>query len=245
MSTLVVDIETVGTPWRELPGISRAALTKWIDASDHSEADKDRSRKAVQERLALSPFTGSIAALAVYDLDRKATTVYVVTETQPDRAAAEDTPRIKFRTEADLLLEFWEGARGYDVFVTFNGRAFTLPFLLFRSFAHSIRPSVDISRQRYVTKQHAPYHVDLLDEFSNYGGVPHRPSLALLCGAFSLPNPSVLGGEEVAAAFRAGDYTRVAEKAAGDAETIALLYERWFTYLAPHSFVSRVEGLSL
>lgn len=242
MATLVLDIETLGTKWSDLSGLSKSALLQHIERSDSSEAEKELKRQAVRSRLALSPFTGTIIALALHDIERKHTAVYVVagTETPPESSAA---THIKVRSEVELLQEFWEGARSYDVFVTFNGRAFTWPFLWYRSMALGVRPSIDIARQRYLTKQAPPYHVDLLDEFSNYGGLTHRPSLAILCGAFNLPHPSILGGDEVAMAHAEGDFVRIVEKAAGDVDTIAGLYDRWRTFLAPRSFINTIENL--
>lgn len=242
MATLVLDIETIGVEWSSLSGLSKRALLQHIDRTEAPESEKERRRNEVRERLSLSPFTGTIVALALHDRERNETVVYVV----GDEAAALDTPaatRVKVRSERALLEEFWEGARSYHAFVTFNGRAFTWPFLYYRSLALGVRPSIEVARERYLTKQVAPYHVDLLDEFSNYGGLTHRPSLALLCGAFNLPHPSILGGEEVADTYRNGEYVRIVEKAAGDTDTITALYERWLQNLAPQSFVNVVENL--
>jgi hypothetical protein len=242
MATLIVDIETVGVEWSALSGLSKRALLQHIDRTDATEAEKERRRNEVRDRLALSPFTGQIVALSLRDRERGDTAVYVVAE--PTTSVATTAAiTVKVRTERVLLEEFWEGARSYETFITFNGRAFTWPFLYYRSLALGVRPSLEVARERYLTKQTAPYHVDLLDEFSNYGGLTHRPSLALLCGAFNLPHPSILGGEEVEAAYREGEYVRIVEKAAGDADTIAALYERWLQYLAPQSFVNVVENL--
>ncbi len=243
MATLVLDIETLGVEWSQLSGLTKQALLQPIERQAGTEAEKEARRQHVRERLALSPFTGRIIALALRDVERRHTAVYVVADAAvriPDTAAVD---KVKVRSEAELLEEFWHGAQSYDVFVTFNGRSFTWPFLYYRSLALGIRPSVEVARERYLTKQTAPYHVDLLEEFSNYGGLTHRPSLALLCGAFTIPHPSVLGGDEVASAYAAGDLVRIIEKAGGDVDTITALYERWRTHLAPRSFINSVENL--
>jgi uncharacterized protein YprB with RNaseH-like and TPR domain len=243
MATLIVDIETVSEEWSTLPALVRTALTHPIEVSKLSEIEKQHKRTIMRERLSLSPFTGSIAALAVHDVERNDTTAYIVTPDRATKVVSETGLRISVCTEPELLEQFWEGARGYNVFVTFNGRAFTFPFLWYRSLVHSVRPTVEVSRQRFLVRQAPPYHVDLLDEFSNYGGMAHRPSLALLSGALGIPNPSVLGGDEVAQAYRAGEYARVAEKAAGDVETISLLYTKWMNGIAPATFLQAIELL--
>jgi hypothetical protein len=235
MSTLIVDIETIAPDWSDLPAITRTALTHPINVGQYSETEKTQRKDAIQSRLALSPFTGSIVSLSVYDVERSEVAAYLVAESADSDSLPENVA-VKLCSEAELLQHFWDGARSYDVFVTYNGRAFTLPFLLFRSVAQGVTPTIEIARQRYLLRQTPPYHVDLLDEFSNYGALGKRPSLALLCGAFRLPNPSILTGDEVAAAYKAGAWAQIVEKSVGDVETIAALYERWYSHLAPEHF---------
>ena len=242
MATLIVDIETIGQEWKELPGITRAALTHWIDKSKLSEEEKNKKRGDVTDRLSLSPFTGSIVSLAVYDVERKTGAVYFVSEDPDDSFQSEDFT-YKQRTEKEILEDFWEGAGSYDVFVTFNGRSFTMPFLHHRSVMLGVKPTVDIARQRYLTKQSHPYHVDLMDEVSFYGGMAHRPSLQLLCGAYGIENASLLGGEDIAEAFKEGRYRAIAEKNAGDVVATTKLYEKWKDNLAPRTFLNSVENI--
>ncbi|MBP6881457.1 MAG: ribonuclease H-like domain-containing protein [Candidatus Pacebacteria bacterium] len=240
MATLIVDIETKAEVWSTLPGITRAALTHWIDKGNFTEEEKRRKQEDVIARLALSPFTATIISLAVYDVERKVGAVYFVSNT-PNESFTIDDFTFKQRTEKEILEDFWEGARSYDVFVTFNGRSFAMPFLYHRSIAQKVRPTVDIARERYITKQTLPHHVDLLDEFSMQGALSHRPSLQLLCGAYGIENTSLLGGEEIETAFREGRFRTIAEKNMGDVQAIFSLYEKWKEYLAPRSFINAVD----
>jgi hypothetical protein len=241
MGTLIVDIETHAPAWKDLPGVTRSALTGWIERGDFSPEEKQRKSHAVQSKLALSPFTASIISLAVYDLERATGAVYYVAQ-EAAETEVYDGFTYKPRTETEILEEFWEGATSYDVFVTFNGRSFTLPFLYHRSMACRVRPTVDIAQQRYLTRQSVPYHVDLLEEFSFHGSMTHRPSLQLLCGAYRIENQSLLGGEEIAEAYREQRFRTIAEKNAGDVQAITGLFEIWKTYLAPRSFLNALEG---
>lgn len=239
MATLIIDIETRAEDWKQLPGITRAALTHRIDQASISNDEKNRRLDELRSKTALSPFTAQIVSLSVYDVERKSGAVYFVSNT-PDESFEIDGFICKQRTEKEILEDFWEGVKDYDVFVTFNGRAFTFPFIYHRSVALDVKPTADIARQRYLSKQHLPYHVDLMDEFSFYGAMQHRPSLQLLCGAYSIENPSVLGGEEIAAAFAEERYRIIAEKSVGDVQAMIKLYDKWLEYLAPSSFKNSV-----
>jgi len=240
MATLIIDIETKAEQWKDLPGITRSSLTQWIDRGDFTEVEKQKKRDNVLSRLALSPFTASIISLAVYDVERKTGAVYYVSDTLNESFVVDDFT-FKQRTETEILEDFWEGAHSYDIFVTFNGRTFALPFLHHRSVMKGIKPTVDIARQRYLTRQSMPYHVDLLDELSFYGNMNHRPSLQLLCGAYNIDNASLLAGDEVAEAFEEKRFRYIAEKNMGDVQAINKLYEKWKKYLAPRSFLNSIE----
>ncbi|MFW6210265.1 MAG: ribonuclease H-like domain-containing protein [Patescibacteria group bacterium] len=236
MRTLVFDIETKARAWGDLPGMTRSALTHWIERGQYTESVRQEKLAAVQGRLDLSPFTAEIIALAVYDVEDQRGAVYYVAA-EPAATVTKNGVTYKVRSEQELLTEFWDGARQYQSFVSFNGRSFTVPFLYHRSVMLEVMPQVAIARQRYLSKQTAPYHIDLLDELSFHGAMPHRPSLALLCSAYGIDHSSVLGGEEVADAYTAGRYQTVAEKCAGDVEAITALYGAWKQYLAPKQFI--------
>jgi len=240
MATLVVDIETYAPPWGDLPGITRSALTQWIDNGDFTEEERNKKLDGVRSRLALSPLTAGIVSLGVYDIERKTGAVYFVSDT-PEETFTVDDFNFKQRTEVEILEDFWEGATSYDAFVTFNGRSFLLPFLYHRSAVCGVTPTVQIARQRYVTKQAFPYHVDLLDEFSFHGAMTHRPSLQLLSGAYGIPNQSLLAGDEIATAFTEKRFRYIAEKNAVDVQVINDLYEKWLKYFAPPSFHNSLE----
>lgn len=193
MSTLILDIETIGQEWDSLPETSKESLTKWIDKSGDEKEEKDRKRDDVKERLSLSPFTGLIVSVAMYDVERDLGAVYFTSDL-PDESFKSNSFTFKQRTEKEILEDFWEGAIGYDTFVTFNGRAFALPFLMHRSVINEIKPSVEIAHQRYLTKQSAPFHVDVLDEMTFYGAV--QKDLLYNCCVI-VTGPSIIRNWEV------------------------------------------------
>lgn len=195
MATLVFDIETVGEPWEHFDEITKKALTRFI--SDKEE-DGERALLRVKDQLGFSPLTGFIVAIGMYDIERALGAVYYVGDGSGDTWVDGDFT-YKERTEREMLEDFWDGARSYDTFVTFNGRAFDVPFLIHRSIAHELTPSVSLLGSRYVSRQTLPYHVDLQDEFTFYGAMQRRPSLHLLCRAYGIKSPKgEVDGYEVA-----------------------------------------------
>jgi len=241
MATLVFDIETVGKEWESIPESTQYALTRWIGQQPVSDEEKDRLSEEAKEKLSLSPFTGEVISLAMYDVERRMGAVYF----QADDSVLdyqESDWKYKVRTEKEILEDFWESVRSYDVFVTFNGRAFDIPFLIHRSVMQSIRPSMNLTGQRFVHKQTHPYRVDLMDEFFFYGAMQRRPSLQLLCDSYGVSYEKAgMGGEDIGEFFTNKKYRDIAEKNAADVSATAELFKLWKQNLAPASFLNVVE----
>lgn len=240
MATLIVDIETAGYKWEEIPYTTRESLTKWIDVSNISIKEKEEQLKTVQDKLSLSPLTGKIISIGIYDIEREMGTVYFVSNKE-NESFQDGSFSYKVRSEKEILEDFWDGARSYDTFVTYNGRSFVLPFLYHRSIINKLMPSVEIARQRYVTSQSMPYHVDLLDEFTFYGAMKPRPSLLILCDAYGIDYSLKLRGEEVGEFFLKKKFTDIAKRNASDVLAIKSLFEIWKKNIAPVSFLNTLE----
>jgi DNA polymerase elongation subunit (family B) len=241
MATLIFDIETIGKDWDSLSESPQYSLTKWIGQQPIGDLEKDRLSEAAKEKLGLSPFTGEVASLAMYDVERRQGAVYFTADDSVSDYTVGDW-KYKVRTEQQLLEDFWETARSYDVFVTFNGRAFDVPFLLHRSLMHGVRPTKELTGQRYLTRQNPPYHVDLLDELSFYGAMQRRPSLQLLCEAYAIPyEKEGVGGEDITELFTLKRYRDIAEKNAADVVATTKLFATWKASLAPASFINAIE----
>ena len=241
MGTLIFDIETTGKDWANIPESTQYVLTKWIGQRPVSDEEKERLNAEAQEKLGLSPFTGTIISLAMYDMERQAGAVYFVADGSVVDYEV-DGWKYKVRTEVEILEDFWETAGNYDVFVTFNGRTFDVPFLLHRSLITGVRPTKELTGPRYISRQTLPYHVDLLDEFSFYGAMQRRPSLQLLCDAYGIAyEKDGMGGEDVAEIFCSKKFRDIAEKNAADVMATKALFETWKHNLAPTSFINSVE----
>ncbi|MEY3783801.1 MAG: hypothetical protein RLZZ230_123 [Candidatus Parcubacteria bacterium] len=196
MATLVLAIETLGNDWNSFSELVKQSLIKKQLKENDSTAAQIKITEHKQQlidKLSLSPLTGQIISLAMYDVERNLGAVYFVSD-DSNETFITDSFTFKSRTEREILEDFWEGAGAYDTFVTFNGRAFTLPFLYHRSAIQKIKPTVEIARERSVVRQAFPSHVDLLDEFTFSGAMQSRPALSVLAGAYGVDyQPTVWG----------------------------------------------------
>lgn len=237
MRTLVLDIETVGEQWDSLDDVTQDVLLRWINRTARTEEARDAEIKDLREGLGFSPLTGMIVAIGLYDLEHRQGVVYY--QNSADEAETEHGAfLLKPRSERDMLEDFWEGAKEYDTFVTFNGRGFDVPFLNIRSAVHGIRPAHDLMQGRYLYQQRGAKHVDLQDQMTFYGAMLRRPSLHLFCRAFGIISPKGGGvtGDDVSSLFKTAKFKEIAEYNAKDVEATAQLYEKWLRHLAPVQF---------
>lgn len=233
MATIVFDIETVPESWDNFDEYTKKQLTK--------SAKTDDEIVAIKNSLGSSPLTGSIVSLAMYDIERNRGAVYYAGD-EGGETFVEGEFVAKVRTEKEILEDFWEGAQSYDVFVTFNGRAFDVPFLLHRSIVHGVRPSHAFAQNRYLTKQSLPYHVDLMDEFTMYGAMSKRPSLHMLLRAYGIDSKKgEVDGSMVAELFQTKKFHDLIRHNIDDVIATTALYEKWKQYLAPASFLNAIE----
>ena len=241
MSTLIFDIETIGEEWNGLDETTQHILSRWIDRTAKNDDEHEAEMKDLREGLGFSPLTGKVVAIGLYDLEREQGVVYY--ETDETQETQEGDFILKPRTEKEMLEDFWEGAKSYDTFVTFNGRGFDVPFLNLRSAIHGIRPSKDLMEGRYLYQQKFARHVDLQDQMTFYGAMMRRPSLHLFCRAFGIDSPKAEGvaGDNVAELFHAKKFRDIAKYNARDVIATTTLYKKWLEYLAPRSFLNSIE----
>ncbi len=242
MRTLIIDIETVGEAWNDLDDTTQGVLARWIERSARNPEGKELQLKDLRGSLGFSPLTGSIVSIGLYDLERAQGAVYYIgVDTEGDEEVGDFV--LKQRSEAAMLREFWEGALEYNTFVTFNGRAFDVPFIMHRSVAHGIKPTRELMKYRYLSHQSAPYHIDLQDELTWYGAMSRRPSLHLFCRAYGIISPKSDGvdGNDVAELFSSGKFRDIALYNSRDVVATKKLYELWLKNLAPASFLNTLD----
>ena len=132
-----------------------------------------------------------------------------------------------------MLEQFWNIAKQYQEFVTFNGRAFDGPFMMIRSAYHSIRPSKNLSESRYLYQQKTCVHIDLIDQLTFQGNMRKKGSLHLWSRLFGIKSPKSDGvtGDDVGRLFKEKKFLDIARYNAGDLKATKELYEKWSKYL--------------
>lgn len=243
MHTLVLDIETVGEKWEEIDGITKESLLRWVKRSAKNDLEKSDLENGVKESLGLSPFTGMVVAIGLYDVEREQGIVYY--QGGDEKEFEEGGYTYRSRSEKEMLEDFWEGAKEYDTFVTFSGRRFDVPFLMLRSVANEVVPTKELMQGRYLYQQKSVNHVDLQDQLTFYGAVSKKPSLHLCTRAFGIESPKSAGidGGDVAKLFRMKKFRDIAMYNSRDVVATTELYKKWLTYLAPQSFKHRFEEI--
>lgn len=240
MATLIFDIETIGESWEAMDTVTQDVLSRWIHKTAKTEVEAESQLTDLKEGLGFSPLTGKIVAIGVYDLERKQGAVYYTGEGKETDEVV-DGYILKQRSEKEMLEDFWEGAKSYDTFVTFNGRAFDVPFLLHRSVVCEVMPTCDLMEGRYLYQQKGVRHIDLQDQLTFYGAMFKKPSLHLFCRAYGIESPKSEGvsGDDVAQLFKQKKFRDIARYNARDVKATTELYAKWLMYLAPVSFKER------
>ncbi len=234
---LVFDIETVGERWDELDDTTQHNLSWYLRESTRTDEEFEYEMKELKEGLGLSPLTGFIVAIGVYDTERGKGAVYYEDRGERSEPREEDGIKYEAMNEKEMLEQFWRVAAVCTEFVSFNGRGFDAPFLVIRSMVHGVTPTKDLLSNRYISLQRGCMHVDLMDQLTFYGAARFRKSLHLFCRALGIESPKAGGttGDDVAALFAEKKFLTIARYNAGDLRATAALYERWQETLRPSS----------
>lgn len=238
MGTLVFDIETVGEDWETYDDTTKSVISRSIERTIQNGDARESALRDLREGLGFSPLTGRIVAIGIYDIERAKGVVFYDSEGTLTEEFVEGEYTFKPRKEAEMLRDFWEGAKAYDTFVTFNGRGFDAPFLALRSVANGITPTRNLLEGRYLYQQRGVRHIDLQDQLSFYGAVRRRESLHLYCRAFGIKSPKAEGvsGDDVALLFKEKKYLEIAKYNAEDVTATTILYSRWRTHLSTGAY---------
>lgn len=232
MATLVFDIETVGVAVDELDAAQREYLFREVERLPDERARAER-RAEIQRMLSLWPLTARIVCVAMLNADtEKGMVLHLPGDTS--EAALQAYPSIEFITCAEeraLLERFWDVAKHYDQVVTFNGRAFDVPFLYLRSAILN----VPISRKDWLgSRYQAQPHCDLAEQLTFFGvsgreGAARRFNLDFYCKVFGVQSPKARGitGMDVADLVRQGRMQAVAEYCLWDVQATLALYRIW------------------
>lgn len=205
-------------------------LTHWMKRESYSDDEYETALKDLEDGLGFSPLTGQVVAIGVLDAEREKAAVYYQPANVDDTDFEEGNCKYEALSEEAMLKKFWDIATKYEIFVTFNGRGFDVPFLWARSAIHNIKPTKNLMANRYLNYQ--PWnakHIDLLDQLSFYGSVRRKGSLHLWTRAFGIESPKAQGvtGDDVRRLFKEGQYKEIAKYNARDLWATLELYRRY------------------
>jgi 3'-5' exonuclease len=217
MKKLVIDIETVGTPWEEHDSYVREYLIKGMN---EVEAEEEKRRGA------LSPFTGRIVAIGVINAETGKSCALFEVPGQTDLVTRKDGNRTLISgTEKQILERFWDFLDKGDRFISFNGRQFDGPFLMIRSAIHGIKPKRDLVGNRY------RFHPNCdLREVLNFNGTVNprqmKFNLDLACKTFGIVSSKADGmdGRSVERLYNTGRYEDIAIYCLEDVRATSELY---------------------
>lgn len=232
---LVIDIETIGEDFEKLDHPTQENLTRWIRKDSDDEEDYKRALEDLKSGLGFSPLTGEIVAIGLLDYHKNEGAVYYQAPGQKNEETKEDGISFKQMGEKEMLQKFWELAARYQVFITFNGRSFDVPFIMIRSAIHGIRPTKDLMRGRYLYQNNPEaLHIDLYEQLSFYGAVRKKGGLHLWSRAFGITSPKANGvsGDDVGPLFKKKKFLEIAKYNVGDIRATRALYEKWEQYLS-------------
>lgn len=230
MSHLLFDIETAGEDFDAMDALTQDALAHWVEKGDTQKLQE------IKDKTGLSPLTGEIVTIGVYDVEKKKGVVYFQCPDKKIEPFTEDSIDFKPCTEKSMLEQFWQGALRYSAFVSFNGRMFDAPYMIVRSAIHGLRPTVDLMSNRYLSRQWSgAMHIDLYDQLTFYGASSAKGSLHMWTRAFGIPSPKENGmsGKDVGLYFKQKKYGEIARYNARDLHATAHLFEYWNTYIKP------------
>ncbi len=206
MSSLVLDIETVGQSVEEIPVRALEYLFKNLEREVTDPEDLERRREDMISRFGLDPTTGRVIVIGVVDVETRAETTF-----------ADDA-------ETELLSKFWDwlAANGHERYVTFNGKRFDIPFVNVRSAIHGLTPRVVIPADPLTTRP----HFDVREVFEG-NDRRRRGSLDFFTAIFGVPSPkSKMDGAKVADAYAEGRLDEIARYCLEDCRATAAIYER-------------------
>lgn len=234
LKKLIIDIETVGEDFDALDHATQENLTRWIKKESESPEEYGIALADVKNGLGFSPLTGEIVAIGVLDYYTQEGAVYYQAPGEKHEEVKENGIAFKQFSEKDMLQKFWDGVSQYQVFITFNGRGFDIPFLMVRSAVYGIRPSKDLMHNRYLNYQNSEsIHIDLQDQLSFYGAIRRKGSLHLWSRVFGIESPKAGGitGDDVGRLFKEKKFLDIAKYNVGDLRATRALYEKWETFL--------------
>lgn len=220
MSKVVLDIETIGVDFEEMPLDDQKYLLK--RAKDEAEKEE------IKNQTALSPLTGEVVSIGMYNPETKKGMVLFQNKGEKIENFEENGILYQSGEEKEILQKFWDFISNFEMVITFNGRGFDIPYLMIRSAIFQIRSRKNLMGYRYDYK----VHCDLLDQLTFYGAT-RRYSLDFYLKSFGIESSKKEGinGEMVGELYQEKKYLEVARYCARDLLATNELFDYWNKYL--------------
>ncbi len=225
---LVFDIETVSDNFDEYPDGIKNYLMQY--------ADSDEKKQDVIDQMPFNPLTARIAAIGMMDHFEQNGCVLI--NCDESNLLKKNHERFNYicGDEKKIIKSFWDAitAKGYNLYVTFNGREFDCPFIMLRSIYLKIKPGYNLMEGSDFTFKN--YHIDLLKEltfFTHSGrGARRKFSLDFYCRKFGISSPKEDGisGEMVGQLYSEKRYQEIGDYCLGDVIAENELFKYWNEY---------------
>jgi len=235
MAKLVFDIETTPLPLDQFDSYQQEYLFREA-LQIQDEAERQKRRDEILQLFSLWPLTAKVICIAMLNADTSRGQV-LFEATEYDEG--DDSGPVEFiacMDEIELLTAFWDVAKHYEHIITFNGRAFDVPFLYLRSALLKVQITrKDWLGYRFQTEPHC----DLVEQLTFYGisgreGAARKFNLDFYCKAFGIDSPKRHGvtGLDVPTLYNSGKRREIAEYCLRDVQATLLLYQVWKERLA-------------
>lgn len=155
---LICDIETVGFEFESLSESQQEYLLRYIE-QEPDISKKETLTEETKRYLSLYPLTAKIAAIGLMNTETEKVMIYYESVSDEDIVIEEKGIKYKPMNELKMLQNFWQYVSKSEKVITFNGRNFDIPFLMVRSAMLKVKPTKNLMKYRYDTKE----HIDLLD----------------------------------------------------------------------------------
>lgn len=206
MTTLVLDIETIGQREEEVPERALDYLKRGLERDRPAPEELDRRYEELVSRFGLDPTTGRIVVVGIVDADSEAEHVFAAS------------------SEPELLTQFWSfiAETSPERIVTFNGKRFDVPYLNVRSAIHGLTPPATLDAEP--GSRHS--HFDVREVLES-GDRRRRGGLDYFCAVFGIPSPKIeMAGADVAAAHEQGRLDDIIRYCLADCRATLALYQR-------------------
>lgn len=208
IDTVVFDIETVGQKYSQLSDDDKKYLIENLETNSEP--------RLARQRTGLHPLFGTVIFVAMMNPETKKGKILGISK-KPYFPQKKNFIYKPCSNETELLTLFWQQVEKYQRFVTFNGKRFDVPFLIFRSLVNKVSVPIDLNR--------SGKHIDLLTSIRPYGTRAYK--LEAICKALGLSNPKDKGisGLYVAKLFRQKKIQAIIDYVAGDVVSTTQLYK--------------------